>query len=202
MMSETGSLIAELDAALSSASGSRNLAILRRVTDLFLGGSENFSNDYVAIFDDVIGRLIEKTELPALIELSNRLAPLVNARMNVIASLARNDDIAVSGPVLEKSNALTDQALAEIAGTKGQKHLAAIAGRAEISETVTDILVERGNSEVARNVIANLGARISELGFVKLINRCKGDNALAAAVANRTDIPPELEPFLRLTLVP
>lgn len=202
MMSEARALITELDAALSNASDSRQLSILRRVTDLFLDGSENFSNDYVAIFDDVISRLIDKTELPALIELSNRLAPLGNAPMNVIASLARNDAIMVSGPVLEKSNALTDQALAEIAETKSQKHLAAIAGRAKISETVTDILVERGNSEVTRKVIANLDARISELGFVNLINRCKGDHAMAAAVANRTDIPPELEPFLRLALVP
>jgi len=201
-MSEARSLVAELDAALSNASDSRQAAILRRVTDLFLDGSKIFSDDYVAVFDDVIGRLIQKAEHPALIELSNRLAPLINAPTNVIASLASNDDIAVSGPVLEKSNALTDQALAEIAGTKGQKHLAAIAGRLKISETVTDILVERGNSEIAHSVIANLGACISELGFVKLINRCKDDEALAAAIANRTDIPPELEPFLKLALVP
>ena len=85
---------------------------------------------------------------------------------------------------------------------KSQRHLAAIAGRAKISETVTDILVERGNPEVAHIVIANLGACISELGFVKLINRCKSDESLAAAIAKRPDIPPELEPFLKLALVP
>jgi uncharacterized protein (DUF2336 family) len=203
MMSEARLLIAELDTALSHASDSRHLAILRRVTELFLSNSESFSDDYVAVFDDVIGRLIEKTDLAALIELSNRMAPLANAPPNVIASLARNDNIAVAGPILGKSNALNDQALAEIAGiVKSQKHLAAIAARAKISETVTDILVERGNSEVAHIMSGNLGASISELGFVKLINRCKSDEALAAAIAKRPDIPPELEPFLKLALVP
>ncbi len=202
MASESQSLIDELDTALSKASDSRHLVILRSVTDLFLDGLDNFSDDQIAIFDDVIGRLIEKTEAPALVELSARLAPLGNAPVNVMARLACADDIAVSGPVLEKSDVLTDDTLAEIAGTKGQKHLAAIVGRTRIGETVTDVLVDRGNSEIAHKVTANLGARLSELGFVKLIGRAKNDKTLAAAIANRIDMPPELEPFLRLTLVP
>ncbi len=200
MMPETRSLIVELDAALSKASDSQHLTILRRVTDLFLNGSQTFSDDQVAIFDDVINRLIEKTEQPALIELSARLAPVSNAPVNVVARLASNDDIAVSSPILEKSDMLTDQTLAEIAGTKSQKHLAAIAGRTRIRESVTDILVHRGNSEIAHKVTANQGVRLSELGFVKLIQRAKNDKALAAAIANRTDMPPELEPFLKLAL--
>lgn len=202
MMLEAKSLIAELDVTLSKASGSQHLVMLRRITDLFLDGSERFSGDHVAIFDDVIGRLIEKTERPALMELSARLAPVANAPVNVIARLSCDNDIAVSGPVLEKSNVLTDQALAEIAGTKGQNHLAAIAGRPQISAVVTDILVDRSNSEIAYKVTVNPGACLSELGFVKLINRAKNDKTLAAAIATRADMPPELEPFLRLALAP
>lgn len=193
-------LIKELDAALNKASDSQHLKILRRVTDLFLEGSEAFSDDHVAIFDDVIGRLIENAEKPALAELSDRLAPVRRAPMNVIARLSCNDDIAVSGPLLEKSNALTDQTLAEIAETKSQKHLAMIAGRAQINEAVTDALVVRSNFEVARKVTENPGARLSEIGFVKLINRAKDHKALAVAIAKRTDMPPELGPFLKLAL--
>jgi uncharacterized protein (DUF2336 family) len=182
MMPEAQSLIAELDTALSGASDSRHLTILRRVTDLFLGNSERFSGDHVAVFDDVIVRLIEKTEHSALIELSNRLAPVGNAPENVVVRLSHNHDIAVSGPVLEKSNVLTDQILADIAKTKGQQHLAAIAGRARVGETVTDILVERGDSEVACKVTGNQGARFSEPGFVNLVKRARNDKTLAAAV--------------------
>jgi uncharacterized protein (DUF2336 family) len=194
------SLITELDATLSNISDARHLVILQRVTDLFLVGAGNYSDEQVAIFDDVISRLIEDIDQPALIELSARLAPVGKAPMNVVARLSGFDDIAISGPALEKSDALTDDALAEIAGTKSQKHLVAIAGRPRISEIVTDVLVDRGNSEVAHRVTANLGARLSELGFVKLINRAKGDKPLAAAIASRTDMPSELEPFLKLTL--
>ena len=176
------------------------MSILRRVTDLFLSNSARFSGDQIAVFDDVIGRLIKKTENSALMELSNRLAPIRNAPKNVVICLSRHDDIAVSGPLLEKSNALTDKNLGEIAKTKGQRHLAAIADRTQISESVTDILADRGNAEVACKVTSNQGARLSELGFAKLINIAKNDKTLATMIAKRTDIPPELQPFLKLAL--
>ena len=188
MTSEARSLMTELDTALSRASDSQQSSILRRVTDLFLGGAERFSGDHVAVFDDVIFRLIERTEHSALIELSTKLAPIDNAPVNVVIRLSHEDDIAISGPVLEKSDVLTEQTLAEIAKKKGQEHLAAIAGRRRIGETVTDILVDRGDTEVACKVTGNQGARFSEPGFVKLIKRAKNDKTLAAAVAI-VDVP-------------
>ena len=199
-MSAARSLIAELDAALSKASDSRHGQILRRVTDLLVAGSENFSGDQIAVFGDVIGRLIENAEVPALVELSARLAPLDNAPVDVIGRLCCHDNIAVSGPVLEKSSLLPDDVLEEIAEAKHQRFLAAIAGRAQIGERLSDILVRRGNSEIAHKLVANLGARISELGFVRLIGQAKNDKTLAAAIAGRTDLPPELIPFLNLAL--
>jgi len=200
MMPEAQSLIAELDATLRRTSVSRQLEMLRNVTNLFLVSAKYLSGDQIAVFDDVMGRLIEKTEAPALVELSEKLAPLNTAPVNVIGRLSNNDDISVSGPILEKSNLLNDQMLAEIAGTKRQNLLVAIAGRPQVSEIVTDVLVERGNSEVAHKVVANTGASISELGFVKLIGQAKNDKTLAAAIADRKDLPPELIPFLKLAL--
>jgi len=144
--------------------------------------------------------LIENMNEPALIELSGRLVPISKAPTNVLARLSNCDDIAISGPALEKSSSLTDQTLVEIATKKSQKHLAAIAGRVQISEPVTDVLVDRGNPEVSRKVTANLGARFSEIGFVKLLNRAKSDRDLATAISKREDLPAELIPFLKLTL--
>lgn len=200
MTAEARSVIAELDGVLQKASSSRQAAILQQLTDLFLASAGKFSADQVAIFDDMIIRLIETTEKPALAQLSMRLTPVGNAPAKVVARLSRDDDIAVSGPLLEKSGALADQLLAEIAGAKGQKQMMAIAARAELNELVTDILVERGGPDVARLLAANVGAHLSELGFVKLINKAKGDKTLATTIASRTDVPSELEPFLKLAL--
>ncbi|HTV31400.1 MAG TPA: DUF2336 domain-containing protein [Xanthobacteraceae bacterium] len=200
-MPDAQSLIAEVDSKLSNASTKRHSAILRRLTDLFLTGAETYSDDHVALFDDIIGHLIAKSDPAALIELSARLAPIRNAPRRLVGHLSRNDDMAISAPLLGNSSVLTDDILVEIAGTKSQRHLAAIAGRARISEAVTDILIHRGDATVARKVTDNQSARLSELGFVKLINRAKDDRGLAVAIENRTDLPSELQPFLKLTLV-
>jgi uncharacterized protein (DUF2336 family) len=192
------SLILELDAALSKASNFRQLQILRSITDLFVLGADSYSEEQVAIFDDVITRLIENMDQRSLGELSARLADVANPPKGVVAQLSGSDNIAISGPALEKSEGLSDEALVSIATSKSQKHLKAIAARRSLSEVVTDVLVERGDPEVSRRVSANLGARLSEMGFVKLINRAKKDRSLADTIAGRDDLPPELVPFLKL----
>jgi uncharacterized protein (DUF2336 family) len=193
--------IEELDHALASTPCYKHSTILSRVTDLFLHGAKNYSRDHVAIFDHVIGFLIEKIDPAALVELSNRLVDIDNAPPNVVGRLAHHEDIDISGPLLERSNVLTDKVLVEIImSTKAQNLLAMIASRAELSEPVADALVERGNSDTILKVIHNAGARLSELGFAKVINRAGSDKAIATAVASRKDLPAELQPFLKLAL--
>ena len=185
-------LFVELEATLTHGPGSQRFTILRRMTDLFLAGAQTYTDEHVAIFDELMGRLIEKIERQALIELSGRLAPVERAPVNVIGRLSRDEDIGISGPILEQSNALTDHDLVEIAQTKSQAHLSAIAGRQRIGEPVTDVLIVRGNAEVAQKVTANAGARFSRFGLSRAVRRAEADETLAVAVANRTDLPPEL----------
>lgn len=199
-MPSSQTLITELDETLNKIPDARQVVILKRVTDLFLVGAENYSDEQIAIFDDVICRLIENIGQPALVELSDRLASVDKGPENALARLASSDNIAVSVPALAKSNALSDRDILVIAGKKNPKQLAAIAGRQKISEVVTDALVEFGNAEVSLKVSANPGARISETGFVKLINKAKKDRALATTISNRGDLPEELIPFLQLAL--
>ena len=186
------SLFVELETTLTHGAASQRFTILRRMTDLFLAGKETYSDDHIAIFDSLICRLIERIEHQALIELSGKFAPVDRAPINVIGHLSRHDDIAVSGPILEQSNVLTDTDLVEIAKTKSQAHLSAIAGRKRIGEPVTDVLIDRGNSEVARKVTLNIGARFSRFGMATAVRRAENDESLAAAVADRIDLPPEL----------
>jgi uncharacterized protein (DUF2336 family) len=182
----------ELDAALSQRSDDQRTTILRQMTDLFLTTADSLSQDHVVLFDDVMMRLVDHIEREALVELSERLAPIDNAPVNVIGRLSRNDDIAVSGPVLQKSSVLTDPDLIEIAQTKSQNHLLAIAGRASISTLVTTALVGRGNDEVALKVAANTGAHISSNTYLTFLKRARGDEAITGAVASRQDLPQEM----------
>jgi uncharacterized protein (DUF2336 family) len=163
------SLIADFDAVLIAASNSRRVAMLRQVTDLFLDGASSYSEDHVAVFGLIIKLLIEKVERQALIELSGRLASVDTSPPDVISRLSRDDDIAIAGSILERSNAPSEKDILEVAETKGPGHLLAIACRKQISETVSDVLVKRGTPEVLRKTVGNECARFSEIGYVKLI---------------------------------
>jgi uncharacterized protein (DUF2336 family) len=194
------SLIPELDVALNSASRLKCESMLRQVTDLFLRAAPSYSSDQLALFDLVIGNLIQKVDNKALLELSKRLGSIDNAPAEAIKRLAFNDDLTIAGPLLEKSNKLDDQALVEIATDRSQGHLLAIAGRTPVNEPVTNVLVARGNSAVMHKSFGNLHAHFSAQGFVRALNQAKTDKLLAELIAARKDLPAELQPFLQLAM--
>jgi uncharacterized protein (DUF2336 family) len=183
------SLIVELEEAVHSRSTEKRVETLRRVTDLFLGEADRLNSEQIEVFDDVLVKLIERIENKALAELSSRLAPIDSAPVEVIRRLARNDEISVAGPVLAESSRLTANDLIEVARTKSQSHLLAISGRAQIDETVTDVLLNRGSREVTNRLAANAGAHFSEKGFETLVKAGETDAALAERVGLRLDLP-------------
>ena len=190
-MSVPASLLPELEDVVQHGSAEKRAETLRRITNLFLDGAARFNEGHVALFDDVIGCLIEEIEVKALAELARRLAPVPNAPSGVVVKLAKNDDIAVAGPVLRQSR-IDDPDLKYIAETKSQAHLLALSTRLGITETISDVLVQRGDNEVARSIATNPRAQLSDNAFTTLVQRAERDGVLAERVGLRTDIPPRL----------
>ena len=170
--------------------------MLQRVTDLFIVGSPAYSDAEIGLFDDVIARLAVDIELSARALLAVRLAPIPNAPPKTMRALAFDDSIDVAAPVLAQSERLDDPTLVETASRKGQEHLLAISRRRSLSEQVTDVLVERGDQQVLLSTAENGGAKFSDAGFTRLVQRADGDDRLAACVGSRPEIPPHL--FRRL----
>jgi uncharacterized protein (DUF2336 family) len=188
-MGGTLTLIPELEDVVQRGSRAKRREILQRTTALFLDGAGRYNDAHIDLFDDVFSLLIEEIESKARAELSRHLAPLSNAPVNVLRTLANDDDITVAEPVLKLSPRLAEIDLVDIASTKGQDHLRAISGRRALGEAVTDVLVRRGDREVARSVAENRGARISQKSFSNLVKRAQNDGVLAETVASRPDIP-------------
>jgi uncharacterized protein (DUF2336 family) len=189
-------LLDELQSTLAHGTVARRVETLRRVTDLFINGAVDFSNEQIALFDDVFQCLILHIETSAKALLSNRLAPINSAPPLTIRTLAFDDVIEVAGPVLSRSERLDDEALIETARNKSQAHLMAISTRRVLSGAVTDVLVLRGNDEVIQSTVNNPGAEFTERGFNRLVNRAEGDDNLATCVGLRPSIPRHL--YLKL----
>ncbi len=186
------SLIPELEEVIQHGSREKRVETLQRITSLFLDGASRYNDKHVDLFDDVFGLLIDEIETKARAELSSRLAPVSNAPVKVLRTLANDDDIAVAGPVLKLAPRLPEADLIDVAQTKSQAHLQAISARRALGEAVTDVLVQRGDREVARRVAGNRGARFSETGFSGLVKRAEGDGILAEKVGLRPDVPAPL----------
>jgi uncharacterized protein (DUF2336 family) len=189
--SERQSLIDELEATLVNRDISAHANLLRRITDLFVSGPEIFSEEQQALFDDVMGRLVDKIDRSARAAFGKRLSGLPNAPPNVCRTLALDDSIEVAGPVLSLSDQLTDETLISSARTRSQEHLLAISRRRSLSEGVTDVLVERGHRPVVISTAENNGARFSQFGYSTLVSRAEADGELALKVWSRPEIPRE-----------
>lgn len=185
----SSNLLEELQTALSHGTVARRVETLRRVTDLFVGNAVDYSDEHVRVFDDVFQCLIEQIETSARAMLAERLAPVAAAPPKIIRTLALDEVIEVAGPVLTKSERLDEATLLEIARTRGQAHLKAISLRRVLSETLTDVLVARGNEDVVQSTVGNPGARLSEGSLADLVSRAERDDDLATCIGVRPDLP-------------
>jgi uncharacterized protein (DUF2336 family) len=189
-MTQPKTFLRDLDDAVSRGTSESCVRALWHATDLLIAG--RYSDDEIWTFGEVIGRLADEIEVAARAQLAEKLARNDVAPVNIIHKLAFDDSIDVAGPILRQSTRLDDNALVTNAQTKSQPHLLAISRRESLDDTITDVLVTRGNREVVNSVASNDGARFSGFGFLHMIKRAEGDSILAEQLGLRKDIPRNL----------
>ena len=183
--------IDDIESAIQHADPTTRHQTLRAVTDLFMSSAAGLDNSKVGLFDGLFGNLLDDSDLEGVVDLSKRIAPVDNAPPRLVRRLAEDERIEVAGPVLSQSPRLSETDLCEIAKSKGSEHLLAISGRPGLTEPLTDILIERGNHDVARSVAKNASAQLSRAGLEQLVKLAEHDNAVSAGLSVRSDIPPE-----------
>src|SRR3979490_2583979 len=195
------SIVDEVETAINTGSAEKPRESIRRVAELFLSSAGSYDAEQIDLFDEVLERLIKTIEIRAiadvsariaLAEISVQLAPIAQAPPSVVRRLAKNDEIAVAGPVLTESARLSSEDLVEIAETKGEQHLLAISGRWWLKEVVTDALLARRYPRVSRRVMSNPGARGSASGFAIIRAQAQSDPELAVETGIRVDLPSPL----------
>ncbi|MEH2509207.1 uncharacterized protein (DUF2336 family) [Nitrobacteraceae bacterium AZCC 1564] len=185
------SLIQELQDAISNESAGRRAIALNRVTDLFLECGSQLTPEQIAVFDNLLLGCIQDCEAKTLAELARKLAAVPFAPTAVMRRLAIHCDTAVAAPILTSSE-LSKEDLLQVATSRGQGHLLAIAGRFALDTVLTDAIIELGDREVRRRLAGNLGASFTRGGFVRLVAASKGDPLLAEKVGLRADLPAKL----------
>lgn len=184
-MNTPETVLAEVEAARTAGAPDAINKAVEGISDLFAAHTALLTEAQVEVFDEVLMRLVGDIEFKVRVALAERLADLRNAPRRITVTLASDDQIAVAGPVLERSPRLSEDELITFAATKGQDHLEAIARRKCVSEAVTDILLHRGSPRVVYTAAQNEGASFSNMGLCSLATKAAFDPGLHRAITTR-----------------
>src|SRR5262252_418119 len=181
-------LVADVADAVSSRSEDRRVLMLRRASNLFFSYAHRLNEHQIELFDDVLVKLVDCVEPASLVELSSGLAGLPQSPRRTLRFLACHPVLAVASPVLLRSPALSDEDLCALARELDIEHLALIAGRQNLDESLTDGLLLRGDAGVCRALARNAGARFSARGYASLVSLAVRKQDIAEVLALRPDI--------------
>lgn len=187
----------ELTKIASERSPEKRLELLHKVTDLYLEGIGQHTTSESFLFNEIMERIVDMFSRDLKREVSASLAILPDFPGTIVRKLAEDEDVEVARPVLRNALSLTEDDLIHLAQRGSQAHLNAIAGRSTLPARVTDVLIDRGDRGVVYSVTANHGARFSDYGMGRLVEKCEDDVDLRELLVERPDLsPPVIERLL------
>lgn len=140
------------------------------------------------IAEEIFRIMVKDAEVRVREALAENLKSNPDVPHDVATSLAQDVD-QVALPVLQFSDVLNDADLLDLIKTQGESKQAVIAGRANVSETISDALVETGDEKVVACLVANEGAHISEKTFHKVVDEMGDSVIVQTGMVQRSSLP-------------
>ncbi|MCG8441089.1 MAG: DUF2336 domain-containing protein [Caulobacterales bacterium] len=193
-MNSSGHMAKLVDLARAKDSDMRR-QLLHEITDLFLEEPDMRAGAAGATADDILTTIAKDMEEAVRAELAERfcvVAEADNAPKGLVRSLALDAAITVARPVLERSNALDDATLIDVAQLHGSAHLHAISGRATVSEAVSEAVIARADAASMTRLAQNSGVQLSRRSFEMLVDHAETITELQAPLVNHGETPPDL----------
>ena len=168
-----------------SAAG-RN-ALVDAISDLAEDGHQVLSERERALTFDILGRVIHEMEMSVRRTVATRLADMRDAPRDIVRLLA-NDEIDIAYPILTKSGVLLDADLIEVIRHRTMEHQLAVAIRHQVSEEVSEALVEAGDENVIRTLLSNQNAQISQTTMEYLVEESRRIDSFQEPILSRKDL--------------
>ena len=121
--------------------------------------------------------------------LSQSLKEIPDVSSDIARVLAEDENDSVAMPILEFSKALSEDDLVEIIEVcKPARHVA-VARRENVSATVSDAIVEKGNEDAVVALVSNRSADIGEKTFDKVIDKYGESERVQEPMVRREKLP-------------
>jgi uncharacterized protein (DUF2336 family) len=190
-MSIDTSRFARLKDLAGADSSEQRRDLMREITSAFFDDGETRTQAEGILLDDVLGMITKDMTTEVRKELSERVAKAGNAPRELARRMAF-DEIEVAAPVLRSSKALTQEDLVEIVSSRTQAHIQAVTTRPDISESVSEAIVDHGDDTAVASLLKNESAAISRSSFEKVAVRAQTSPALHEPVVKRKSMPLDL----------
>lgn len=119
------------------------------------------------------------------------LADRMDAPRQLVLELA-SMPITTAQAILERSTVLTQEDLSALALRMSREHLATIAGRWDVGPNLADVLVNQGDGEILRAVLANPNTKLADKTLVNLGKRAMQSVELQLALLIRGNLPADV----------
>ncbi|MDA1096567.1 MAG: DUF2336 domain-containing protein [Chloroflexi bacterium] len=161
------------------------------ISDIFLSNTKSLSDRERALSHNILSQVIRDVEMSVRQNVSEQLARLPYAPRDLVLMLA-NDDVEVAYPILAFNKVLQDADLIELIRHRTLEHQLAIAIREDVSEAVSDALVQTGKERVVRTLLDNPDAAISSSTMEFLVEQSQRVDGFHEPILNRGDLDPAL----------
>lgn len=138
--------------------------------------------------EDIFRMMVRDAELRVREALSRQLKENPVIPHDIAVALARDVE-AVSLPMLQFSEVLTDEDLVEIVRSQGAEKQVAVARRAHVSSTVADALVDTRNEDVVATLVSNEGAEIAETTLQRVVDEFAASETIGQRLVDRHGLP-------------
>ena len=183
--------IVELLGLAKSRSDAARTQLVENITDLFLSDEGRLSEHERALMSEILSKLISQVEADVRKELADVLLRS-GVDMPEVAKLLANDAIEISRPLLEKSQLLKDPDLIEIIRMRTDEHRQAITMRSDLSDQVSDALVEYGSEDVLESLLNNHDSNISKRAMEYMVVESRRVDRFQEPLLMRSDLPSDL----------
>jgi uncharacterized protein (DUF2336 family) len=151
--------------------------------------SGNFSDSESDIAVDIFRILLRDVEKKVRKTLSEQLSHCPNVPRDIVLKLV-NDEPDIAAPMLQFSSVLTeDDLIAVVRSTKEVLKLSAVARREDISENLSNCILDTHNEQVLNALFSNASAHIPEKGMLESWQYISSSRTLLEILVKRGGLP-------------
>jgi len=172
-----------------AGAGRARSRLTRRLADIVCLPSSRVSPQERWMTADVLDELLRAADVSLRTKVAARLSEQAEAPAVLLRRLAL-DTFEVAEPILQRSQALTDFDMMEIARKAEHHHRMALARREHVSETVAAALCASGDPDVLTALMRNEGARLAPQTIDFLVREAGESEALARLLIKRAELRP------------